>query len=453
MGSLLKKWSPIKTRRLLQLILVLIFGSLSVRSLLQITDHQSLLDDLAKDDVLCALSFEDDQLLVNPDDWSVIRSQIDTFVADGAGLDLKSANTGLFYDREEHELRVFMIRDLVIREHDDLLEVIDGTEYLIQRTPEALFGSDLLLVSGGSGVLEDALGMVRGYARGEVTIEAYDKLHSALSTSSFLHVLIHRYDIDVRNAARILLERFHPDKTLYVNEMSWITMAKDIKDIEGIVFDTNITTIPSFDCLDLENSDGTRIRLSELTIPSSVRRIASQAFPSDVFDIHTMRLNCLNGLYMEEGSLDGVNSIVYGIPLFKDASTIDFSDEVGFEIGTGGEVTFGFDNLTPYIHQYGLNGYTLKREKNIMVLYLYTNDFLIGCARNTYLTTYYVREGDLHPYHVRISHLNTFAEIESPMPVYGGTFLGWFREGDMMEEGDELAFKSTTVYGTWLDHS
>lgn len=453
MGHLVKEWSPIRTRRLLQVVLVLVFGSLFVRSLLQITDHQSLLDDLAKNEVLSALSFEDDQLMVNPDDWYVIRSQIELFVAEGADLDLESKNTALFYDREEQELKVHMVRDLVITSDDDWMEVIDGTQYLIPRTPETLFGPDLLLVSGGSGVLEDALGMVRGYAKGEITLEAYEGLLSTLSKPSFLHVIIHRHDLEVRNAARILLELFHPDKTLYVNDTSWITEAEDINDIKGIVFDEGIKTIPALDCPGLENRDGTQIRLAGVVIPASVRRIVSQAFPSDVFDIHTMRLNCLDGLYMGVGSLDGVNTLIYDIPFFKDESTIDFSDEVGFAIGAGGEVTFGFDNLTPYIHQYGLNGYTLKREKNVMVLYLYANDFLIGFARNTYLTTYYAREGDLYPYHVRISHSPSFVEIEPPVPVYGETFLGWFREGDMMEEGDELEFKKTTVYGTWLENS
>jgi hypothetical protein len=451
MERLMNRWSPAKTRRLLQALLVIVFGFLFVRSLLEITDHQTLLDDLGKDEVLRTLTFEDDQLLVNPDDWCVIRTQIDRFEEEGTDLELRNPNTAVFYDRVEQELRVLKIRDLVIG-YDDQTEVIDGTEYLVQRTPEELFGTDMLLVRGGSGVLGDALGMVRGYAKGEVAIEDYDALLSNLSRPTFLHILMYRHDIEVRHAARALLERFHPDRTLYVNDASWITGVTDFSDVKGIVFDEGIETIPSFDRPGLENMDGTLIRLSEVVIPSSVKSIASGAFPFDVFEIRTMRLNCLEGLYMEQGSIDGVDTLVYDITLFKDSNTIDFSDEVRFEIGAGGEVTFGFDNLTPYIHQYGLNGYTLKREKNIMVLYLYTNDFLIGFARNAYITTYYAREGDRHPYHVRISHEKAFVDITHPDSTGTVMFEGWVIEGALVQDGDPLESKTTIIHGTWSSH-
>jgi hypothetical protein len=234
-----------------------------------------------------------------------------------------------------------------------------------------------------------------------------------------------------------------------VNGVSWRTEAKDIKEVRRIVFDEDLSSIPAFGCPGLENKDETRIRISEVVIPSSVRRIASQAFPDDMFDIMTMRLNCLENLYLEQGSLEGVRNLVYDIPLFKDSNTLDFSDEVIFEIGAGGEVTFGFDGLTPYIHQYGLNGYALKREKNIMVLYLFANDFLIGFARNAYVTTYYAHEGDMHPYHVRISIEGVFDSIMTSCHRPTETFLGWYENGDEREDGDLLTHKNTIVYGLW----
>jgi hypothetical protein len=213
MGHITGSWSPKKTHCVLRVILVVLFGFLFARSILVITDHQSLLDDLGKADSLSSLEFDDEQLLVNPDDWQVIRSQIAKHVKEGADMSLSSPNTGLFYDMENRELQIRLIRDLVIMEDDDE-EIIDGISYVRHRTPEALFDDHMLLVSGGVNVLGDALQMIRDYAKGGVTTETYDGFLFTLSRPDFLHVLVHRHDIETRNAARILLERFHPNKTL-----------------------------------------------------------------------------------------------------------------------------------------------------------------------------------------------------------------------------------------------
>jgi len=237
-----------------------------------------------------------------------------------------------------------------------------------------------------------------------------------------------------------------------VNDLGWNTAASNLDAIEQIVFDSDIETIPIFDLDGLTQTNQEMIRLYDLNIPASVKRIETGAFPEDIFDILILRLNTLNDLILEDQSISGIQEIDFDIPLFDRDDTIDFSDHIEIEVDPTGQVTYTFDAMTQYIQQYGLNGFTAREDNGIVMIDFYANDFLIGFARNVHITTYYISPDDRHPYHVKISDEATFMDVEIPIRT-GYVFDGWQLDDLIILDGDELPNKKVDVYARWVEAS
>ncbi|MFP4187635.1 MAG: hypothetical protein ACLFSU_05645 [Acholeplasmataceae bacterium] len=434
----------------LSVIMLVSFVFLFSRSISTLNDYQSYLNDVDRVSELNGITIDRRRLMINPYDSSRIIATFQNQVVGDDCLETESANSAFFLNTETNSIQLERIGELIDHARELPRQTIDGKDYHVHLSPEELFGERLLYLGSADDALCEAMTTVRFTAGNDMDFRAYEQYARSLEDDNRFIAFINPVNEEIRAAARIVLDRFHPERTLYVNDSGWKTEAETIGAIESIVFATDIETIPTFD-IDIKGDTGSeRIRLLDLDIPSTVKRIESDAFPKEAFDIPTLRINSLDGLFMEYDALTGVDDILYDIPLFKHDETIDFSNDIDFAVDPLEGVSYTFDDMPPNIQQYGLNGYNAIEDGNTILIEFYANDFLIGFARNTYITNYYLEEDAAHPYHIGISSQGTFQDIEIPQKS-GHTFNGWKLGDEPITEGEELPNKTIDVYADWVE--
>jgi hypothetical protein len=441
-----------KTLILLSLIMILTFSFLFLHSIRRLNDYQSYLNDVDRLNELNQVKIDTDHLLVNPFSLTLIKDYFRSTDPDNEKLNTESINSAFFFNIENNSVQLYRIQDIIDHAKSDDTITLDATDYRMHRRPEGLFGESLIYLCESDNILSDAIRMIRSIAKPNASFDVYESYMETLNRDTMIPSLFDRYDKEMYEATEIVLNRFHPEKTLYVNDLGWKTEASSLDSIEQIVFDSKIETIPTFDWTDLTQTNGEKIRLYDLNIPSSVKRIETGAFPEDLFDILFLRLNSLDGLILEDHSISGISELDLNIPLFAHRDTIDFSDHVEIEIDLTGQVNFDFDGMLPYIQQYGITSYNAKNDMGIAMIVFYSNDFLIGFSTNIQIITYYLTQDAKHPYHIKISNETTFKDVEIPNRS-GYTFNGWKFDDVMIFEGDELPNKTFDVYADWIQTS
>jgi hypothetical protein len=427
------------------------FLLLLFRSIFVINNYQSYLNDMARLEQLNEETYDSDLLTVNAFDLALIKEHLSSLNQEGY-LNTESRNTAFFFDIETNIILFHSIHEIINLAMEDPLQTIDGTDYRLQRTPEGLFKDSLIYLGKNDDLLSNAISLVRSTAKPNSHFDDYYDFLTSIKEKNSVFTIFDQNNAEVYEAAAIVLNRFHPKKTLYVNDLGWKTAASNLETIEQIVFDERIEIIPAFNVTGLSGTEHDKIRFFELNIPASVKRIETGALPDDFFDILTLNINNPNNLYLENESLTGVQEIVYNIPLFQYDDMIDFSDHVTIEVSPTGNINYTFDTMTPYILQYGLNGFKIEESNGIVIITFFANEFPIGFARNVYITTCYINPDDRHPYHVAISNDVIFKGVEAPnLPNH--TFDGWEYGSMEFEDGDELPSSAVEIYAKWVNPS
>ena len=152
-------------------------------------------------------------------------------------------------------------------------------------SPEELFGRGIHLMSLEGSIVAELVKSLYDLAEsGSQLRQDYDRIQNRLTSqhpdktiNQIRGRFIETLDADVHRIVSYLVDYYHPDKTLFVNELNWRHGPNVQLPIETILFTRGLTSIPSF-------LDGSAVTVSgTISLPRTVRTIEDKAFPNSVF--------------------------------------------------------------------------------------------------------------------------------------------------------------------------
>jgi prepilin-type N-terminal cleavage/methylation domain-containing protein len=285
-----------------------------------------------------------------------ISELLNEFNGSDIGFTPEAVNTGFFWIPEELKVVALKYEDaedyaaseLALNPETILLNHEIESTYA---SPEELFGDGMRLMTRDGSAVALAVKQIydlanRGslveafYTQGEDDLDKYaDSLFArfagiGISTELKSHVL------DMLNA-------FNPNKTIYVNNVEWLTLSTDAGSVERLVFAEGVSNIPAFDLSFVPS-------LGSVTLPRSVTTVEANAFPT----------GSVENLFLQPGS----DVSVIGV---DETGILDHlgTPEEQMEIGQGMDLIL-YENDNPYsIDLSNLTDYLLNVENVILTGY------------------------------------------------------------------------------------
>jgi hypothetical protein len=313
-------------------------------------------------------------------------------------------------------------------------------------SPEEFLGKGIYYIPNEQSIISETIDYIRSYPQSQSSsydshIKNIDSLKSGLINRLFYSKPI----LQEIAISQSLLRFYDPTKTLWVDNNSWYTEATSSGTIHTILFEQGIENIPSFDLTSSIDFSQTKVSLDEVILPKTVKNIEYDAFPEAYFNINQLTIKSILDLYVQPSSVNGVRTFFRDIEFFK-MDLMDLSEYVDFETNNDGEISFGLGEYSKVIADYGITAYKLEQLDDIVVVYLYSFDFLVAYATNAYVIDYYLGEHEEYPYVTRIQTDDTYVDpIEPEHPTR--EYLGWFgQEDNLMVSNQGILISRHTIF-------
>jgi len=324
-------------------------------------------------------------------------------------------------------------------------------EQPIYVSPEEFLGKGIHHLPNEGSIITDTIKFIRSYPNS--SSKSYETYMNDVKAQQkhFVHRLLFSdavsQEIDVSLS---LLEYYDPTKTLWVDNDSWYTEATSSGDVHAILFEKGILNIPSFDMESrIDFSEG-KIVFEEVILPKTLKNIEKASFSKLYFEINQLTIKSISGLYVQKGAVDGVTTFSRDIAFFR-MDLLDLTEYFKFSMDENEDVSFGLGDNSKVIADYGITAYKMEQFNDIVVVYLYTFDFLVAYATNAYVLDFYL-DGQQYPY---VTLIQTNDQYIDPIEPESTTqeFVGWFDHDDnrMISNETELSSNHTSLYAKWVD--
>jgi prepilin-type N-terminal cleavage/methylation domain-containing protein len=389
-----------------------------------------------------------------------VRNIIDLYHGEPYNYTPQAKDTGFFY--------VSGINRIIAAKFDEADETIEALSLLNgamllndpgddeNNLPEQLFHQNSHLLSFRGSAVAEVVHFVSTMAnQGSAIDYAYGDVLAAvnsLGTNPIVRLFGFGLNQNIKDDVLTMLEKFAPDKTLFVNNVSWVTTAGDDDSIDRIVFSPGISNIPEFTL-----SLPTKITLTNLVIPRTVNTIQTNAFPKDMFDISTATLKQGVTVSLDQQAFPEDTDI-------EQRQVLDLSEETLIDYSYYVRKTAnGYDlsALRDYITE-EITGYNVFTNGQYYEVLIYTSRGLIGFARNIYTINYYYNFDDLGLFITERSMEGVFVEPAISISRTGYDLCGWSAEresevilsiSDPLEDHEGNPIYVWNVYAQWSNNS
>ncbi len=385
-----------------------------------------------------------------------IRAIIDSYHGGEYDYVPEANETGFFYLEGSHTI--------IASKYDDIAQYEDASALITQTVlindfqidendflkPQEVFGNDRqILTTSGSAVAEIIHAISHLADQGSAIQTVYDRIVSEVTSNVVGQTLsFFGYGIspDMRTTMLEFLDDYNPEKTIFVNNVDWITSADDLDDVTKVVFTPGMSNIPEFD-LDLNG----RTTVTSIEFPRTIKTVEQGAFPASAFNRSALTVKIKENVSVSAfaGELDGINVVSDLEVANQDMTTlIDFSDYI--EIKEDGVYDL---SLLKDIIDDPITGYNIFTVGEYYEILIYTTQGLVGFARNVYTVTYHYN----HPsnnsiYFVSRIMSGVFQNTLINPEISGYVFGGWYTEPELINTisaGADLSRYSTDVYAKW----
>jgi hypothetical protein len=286
----------------------------------------------------------------------------------------KTSNAGFFYIVNQNKVIVSRFKDIehVVTElgletSTLLNDSLEDTRAF--HSPEELFGNGIILLSTHGSIVSETVSTIRSFPESPYTLDIYRK-HNRILKRPIKHMIDGSHaQIDLLSE---LMEAYHPERTLYVNNIDWSTKAKRGEDIEKILFAAGISNIPTYDL-------GLRTSTWEVVLPITIKTIEEGAFTRDFSsDLQRIIITSASTVRIIEGAIEKDVDILHGDfeSITLDEVT-DYSDSIDFSVDAFGTFKVDFSNLEI---RSSVVGYRVVRIGAKYLLYIFSDEGLIGYA-------------------------------------------------------------------------
>jgi prepilin-type N-terminal cleavage/methylation domain-containing protein len=390
-----------------------------------------------------------------------IRSIINDANGTPVNFTPEARHTGFFYIDSRHAIIAAKYDD--IQAHLNTDTWFQRGAYLLNEneldqgvpnSPEELFANGAHLLTTEGSPVAMAVDFIRNMADTGTSIRAsYESVQSAFETyqdNPFIRFFQMGIDEDTAEIVRETLAYYHPDHTLFVNNVSWTTTASSAESIQSIVFSAGMSHIPTFN-LNLTN----KVQIETLNLPKTIKTISAGGFSDDFFSIELINIAPDTTLIAEHGAFP-LDTEVSRTILYETIGLIDYSNEITITVNQDGGVEYDLDDLS--IRE-DVTGYSIDNKDGFITLKIYTKDGLIGFASNAYMISYYLNTDTLTQDIVYFVSRNTHPQVDLPPDPYltGYVFSGWYLNpegtGDPLQDNDLIPTRLVDVYAKWVKES
>jgi hypothetical protein len=321
----------------------------------------------------------------------------------------------------------------------------DDWDTTFYHSPEEFLGRDIFYIPNEQSILSDTIHFIRSYPQSprkpyESYMENLNALNSGLINKLFYSKAIAK-EIKI---SQDLLQFYDPSKTLWVDDSSWYTEATSPDTIHTILFKQGMTNIPSFNLSSSIDFSNSKISLEEVILPRTITNIEYDAFSKTYFNINQLSIKSVIDLYIQPGSVSGFKTFFRNIDFFK-MDLMNLSKYIEFETDDHNQATFSLGEYSKVIADHGITAYKLEQLDDIIVVYLYTFDFLVAYATNAYVIDYYLEESAPYPYVTLIQTNETYRDPITPKHPTRD-FSGWYNQEEiLMIAGESTLISQHTI--------
>jgi prepilin-type N-terminal cleavage/methylation domain-containing protein len=325
-------------------------------------------------------------------------------------------------------------------------------------SPEELFGTGMRLMTREGSAVALAVKQVYALANSGSLMETFYS-ESETTLDQYADSLFARFagigiSTELKEKVLGMMRAFHPEKTLYVNNVAWATTAVQANDIRQVIFAPGISNLPKFNLIhELDTTMG-GIPLEELVLPQTIRTVVKDALPNGIFTELTnvsvsgnRQISIEDETIIEKISNDDQNHV----QIFDLTELTDYSDFVDFS-KQDGVVIYDIESLPI---RSDVTGYSVEQKSNGEIhLWIYTQSGLIGYASNVITVVYHFNiEGisDSVFYTARTTS-KSFNDLELTFVRSGYVFQGWSynpEDAEPIIDGSELSSSRISVYAIW----
>jgi hypothetical protein len=288
-------------------------------------------------------------------------------------FETKTSNAGFFYIKSQNKVIAATfdeIPNIVTELNRNTSHLLDDSQDSPSfSSPEGLFGHGVVLLSTSGSLVAETVDALSRLPEKPYLEEAYEAQYKKLKRPLNNYMSGNGPYIDL---LKDLMEAFHPERTLFVNNIEWSTTAKHGQGIRRILFANGISNIPAYDL-------GLVTNIEEVTLPMTVKTIEEHAFTNQLSSaLNTIIITTPSTIRILEGAIHDDVDILHGefIEITLDEIE-DYSDSVDFSVDAQGTFKVDFSKLE--IRSI-VTEYRVVRIGAKYILYIFSEEGLIGYA-------------------------------------------------------------------------
>jgi hypothetical protein len=409
-------------------------------------------DQALLNDINFLLSQHIDPLLQPSLDVHEIKEIISNTYGDDFNLSPKSIDLGFFYYKSKNRVELIDLSDAVNQIKSNLTKLEKGRFI----TPYEFLDQDIFYLASDNQLIDETLHFINHVYSNDLntsTSEAYEdyiKKINNISINPMNHLYrngFKKYEIDI---SLMLIDYFNPDNTLWVTNGNWHTEANEMGSIQNLIFEPGLTNIPTFQLYNDNDLFVDVLYLEKIYLPSSVKNISTNALPSRYFQIDVLVINTPTNLYIQQHGLAGIGKIINKSLLFSSSNFgSDYSEFVDFVLLPDGTHTIGDIDFESINTNVLFSQIETVHSDNLIFMYFYSFDLLMGHATNAIIVNYFLSENDSIPYYIDILETSVLILPDSPS-LSNKHFSHWRTEGGLtVDAGDLLDNRITNVYAVF----
>jgi hypothetical protein len=303
-----------------------------------------------------------------------IRKFILSHINENRSFTPKSANAGFFYIVSQNRVMFAKYDDMPKMAPNLIVDQGSNSDdpdfdYPAIKSPEELYGEGIILLTEGGALVADTITAIRHMPYSTDLMESHAAIRRKLNR--FLTHFINRDSSQIKRL-KSLLDEYHPETTLYVNNMYWSTAATHGSDLTTILFSSDISNLPRYNLL-------LQTDFAEITLPTSMRTIEKDALTTSFSaNLQTIIVTSKTTIRILDGAINEEVTIVHGS--FESISIdqiTDYTNDVDFGVDANGTFKIDFSGL-PIKSE--VSGYRIVRLGAKYILYIFTDEGLIGYA-------------------------------------------------------------------------